>query len=111
MGFFILPAVVFALAYFPMVTRLSPALVSPYAKAHYVSHVVYDHTSITRFIEARFGLPALTARDANATPPFDLFDFDNPPFATPPEITAHTTVPDEVLTGCGQLMAPACGAP
>jgi uncharacterized RDD family membrane protein YckC len=31
--FFILPAVVFALAYFPMVTRLSSALVSPYAKA------------------------------------------------------------------------------
>lgn len=33
MWFFILPAVVFALAYFPMVTRLSSALVSPYRKA------------------------------------------------------------------------------
>lgn len=33
MWFFILPAVVFALAYFPMVTRLSSALVSPYTKA------------------------------------------------------------------------------
>ena len=33
MWFFILPAVVFALAYFPMVTRLSSALVSPYGKA------------------------------------------------------------------------------
>jgi len=31
--FFILPAVVFALAYFPIVTRLSSALVSPYRKA------------------------------------------------------------------------------
>jgi uncharacterized RDD family membrane protein YckC len=33
LGFFILPAAVFALAYFPMVTRLSRGLVSPYAKA------------------------------------------------------------------------------
>ena len=33
MWFFILPAVVFAVAYFPMVTRLSSALVSPYRKA------------------------------------------------------------------------------
>ena len=32
-GTFILPAIVFALVYFPIVTRLSRGLVSPYAKA------------------------------------------------------------------------------
>jgi hypothetical protein len=32
-GIFILPAVVFALAYFPVVTQLSRGLLSPYAKA------------------------------------------------------------------------------
>ena len=32
-GVFVLPAVVFGLLYFPMVTRLSRGLVSPYAKA------------------------------------------------------------------------------
>ncbi len=62
--------------------------VSPYARRHFVSHVTYDHTSILRFIEARFGLPAMSRRDANAMPPVDMFDFAHPPFATPP-----TTLP------------------
>jgi phospholipase C len=61
-------------------------LVSPYARPHYVSHVVEDHTSILRFIETRFDLPALTARDANADPMLDLFDFDQPAFLTPPTL-------------------------
>jgi phospholipase C len=62
--------------------------VSPYSKKGYVGHHVYDHTSITRFIETRFNLPALTARDANAEPITDLFDFVNPPaFLTPPPLT------------------------
>ncbi|HXR67526.1 MAG TPA: alkaline phosphatase family protein, partial [Dermatophilaceae bacterium] len=85
-------------------------VVSPYARAHFVSHTVYDHTSLTRFIEARFGLPALTARDANATPPFEMFDFKNPPFMTPPDIKATTTVPQAILTQCNQTLAPlTCG--
>ena len=50
----------------------------------------YDHSSITRFIEARFKLPALTARDANAEIPTDLFDFSKPTFATPPSLTMPT---------------------
>ena len=53
---------------------------SPFAKPHYVSHTVYDHTSILRFIEKRFGLPTLTDRDAAADPMLDMFDFTNPPF-------------------------------
>lgn len=54
-------------------------VVSPYAKQGYVSHNVYDHTSILRFIQARFTIPALTNRDANAEAPFDMFDFEAPP--------------------------------
>ncbi|MBI3543859.1 MAG: alkaline phosphatase family protein, partial [Deltaproteobacteria bacterium] len=53
--------------------------ISPYAKRHYVSHVTYDHTSILKFIETKFNLPALTRRDANAVAPLDLFDFAKPP--------------------------------
>ncbi len=90
--------------------RVPFIVVSPYARAHFASHTVYDHTSIVRFIEARFGLPALSARDANATPPFEMFDFQKPPFMTPPKITATTTVPPEILTQCNQTLAPlACG--
>src|SRR5262249_16179791 len=44
--------------------RVPLIVISPYAKKSYVGHHVYDHTSVTRFIEAKFKVPALTARDA-----------------------------------------------
>ena len=55
--------------------RVPLLVLSAYGKRHYMSHHVADHTSITRFIEAKFGLPAMTARDANAFPLLDMFDF------------------------------------
>lgn len=81
--------------------RVPFILISPYARKHFVSHVIHDHTSITRFIEARFGLPALTARDANANVPFEMFDFQSAPQA-PPTITATTTVSQTILSQCMQ---------
>jgi phospholipase C len=86
--------------------RVPFIVVSPYTRAHYATHTVHDHTSIDRFIEARFGLPAMTARDANSTPPMEVFDFQNPPFMTPPNITATTTVPPAILSQCKQTLAP-----
>ena len=77
--------------------RVPFTVVSPFARRHFVSHTTYDHTSILRFIEARFGLPAMTARDANATPPMDMFDFANPPFMTPPTDLAHGRGVDAAL--------------
>jgi phospholipase C len=68
--------------------RVPFVAVSPYAREHFVSHRVYDHTSILRFIETRFDLPALTRRDANADPMLELFDFDRPPFLVPPSLPA-----------------------
>ena len=70
--------------------------VSPYAKRGYVSHRLYDHTSITRFIETKFKLPALSWRDANADPLLDLFDFRNPPFVQPPTIAVPTVNADQM---------------
>jgi phospholipase C len=55
--------------------RVPAIVLSPYVKAHFVSHTVYDHTSILRFIETRFGLPTLTNRDAHADPMLGMFDF------------------------------------
>jgi hypothetical protein len=52
--------------------RVPAVLVGPYAKRDYVSHVVYDDTSILAFLERKRTLPALTYRDANAN---DLTDF------------------------------------
>ena len=66
--------------------RLPFVVFSPYAKRRYVSHKVFDHTSVLRFIEARFDLPALTKRDANALAPWDVFDFAAAPNLTPPAV-------------------------
>lgn len=57
--------------------------IGPYVKRHHVSHEVYDHTSILKFIETKYNIPALTYRDANANNMMDLFDFQNPNFARP----------------------------
>ena len=73
--------------------------ISPYAKKSYVSHTVYSHTSITRFIEAKFKLPALTARDANADPFTDVFDWQNPAFMTPPTFP-EPTINQAAVTQC-----------
>ena len=58
--------------------RVPFVAISPYAKPHYVSHVTHDHTSILKFIETKYNLPALTARDANADDLMDVFDFAHP---------------------------------
>ncbi len=63
--------------------RVPFTAVSPYVKRHYVSHQVYDHTSVLKFIETWFNLPALTKRDANANDLLDLFDFNKPKFTSP----------------------------
>ena len=68
--------------------RVPMVVVSPFSKPHFVSHRTHDHTSILRFIETRFDLPALTARDANSEPPLEFFDFENPAFLTPPVLPA-----------------------
>jgi phospholipase C len=68
--------------------RVPTVVVSPWARAHYVSNVVQDHTSITAFIEHKWNLPAMTFRDANAHPMTDYFDFTAPAFATPPKLAA-----------------------
>ena len=64
--------------------RVPLFVISPYAKKGYVAHGIYDHASILRFVESKFRMPALTARDANAEPLSEFFDWKNPTFTTPP---------------------------
>ena len=73
------PPVVDAFGYGPRVPTL---VISPFAKRGYISHHTYDFTSMLTFIERRFGLSHLTARDAHADPMLDCFDFAQEP--TPP---------------------------
>ena len=64
--------------------RVPLVAISPWAKRRYVSHVVRDHTAITRFVETIFGLPALGSRDANSDALFDMFDFSCHDTSVPP---------------------------
>lgn len=68
--------------------RVPAIVVSPFAKAGYVSSVVHDHTSVLKFLETKFNLGAMTYRDANADDLLDCFDFDAMAFREPPELPA-----------------------
>ena len=80
--------------------RVPGFVISPFAKANYVSHVVHDHTSILKFIETKFNLGAMTYRDANADDLLDCFDFANPGFLDPPAL------PEPGLPAAGSTCQP-----
>ena len=81
-------------AFFELGVRVPLVVISPWARRHYVSHVPKEHTSITRFIETVFDLPAMTARDANSDALLDMFDFECPPAEVP-------EAPAAGKNGCG----------
>jgi len=68
--------------------RVPTVVVSPYSKPHFVSHTVYDHTSVLKTIERKWNLPAMTYRDANANDLLDCLDFSKRAFADPPTLAA-----------------------
>ena len=66
--------------------RVPAMVVSPYSKPGGVTHVVHDHTSILATIEAKWNLPALTVRDANAATIMDFLNLADPALLHPPFI-------------------------
>jgi len=64
--------------------RTPTIVISPFSKKNYVSHTVMDHTAILKFIETRFSLPNLTARDKAQPDMQEFFDWTGKPWATPP---------------------------
>lgn len=71
--------------------RVPLMVVSPWTIPHLVSHTPRDHTSILKFIETRFSLPPLTARDAAADDMMQFFNFPSPAWMTPPTLPAQPT--------------------
>ena len=63
--------------------RVPCILISPFARRHYVSSTVYDHASILRLIEWRWGLPPLSERDAQANNLAEALDFMHPETSAP----------------------------
>ena len=71
-------------------------VISPFAKRHEVSHDVFDHTSVLRMIEWRWGLQPLSVRDATANNLALALQLDRKPKLTAPAYA----VPPFVSGGC-----------
>jgi phospholipase C len=63
--------------------RVPTFLVSPFARRGHVATDTFDHSSLLRLVEWRFGLAPLTPRDAAATNPATVFDFARPNLRPP----------------------------
>ncbi|HEV2425253.1 MAG TPA: alkaline phosphatase family protein [Terriglobia bacterium] len=61
--------------------RVPLLIISPYAKAGYISHTTYEFSSFLKFAEERFGLASLTSRDAKANDMLDSFNFNQTPLS------------------------------
>ena len=72
-------------------------MVSPRARRHHVAHDSYDHASVLKMIEWRWGLAPLTPRDPAARNLAEVLDFANPPDLTAP----RWDVPPAVGAPCG----------
>jgi phospholipase C len=78
--------------------RVPAVVASPYAKPGGVTNVIHDHTSVLATIEAKWNLPALTFRDANATTLADFLHLRRQSFAEPPTIAKPLNFLPELLT-------------
>ncbi len=76
--------------------RVPCVVVSPRARRGHVAHGLYDHTSILKMIEWRFGIDPLTVRDAAANNLAEVLDFDSPPNLTAPTYN----IPLPITLGC-----------
>jgi phospholipase C len=97
--------------------RVPSIVVGPYAKPGYVSHVVYDHTSVLAFLERKWNLAAMTRRDANANDLTDFLDLAAlsaaaPTFPELPRLAAPGDTPARLActrTGPGAIPPPEAG--
>jgi phospholipase C len=97
--------------------RVPVIVISPWAKPNFVSHTPRDFTAILAFIEETYGIPPLTARDANwqdqscsnqtgCVDMNEFFDFTTPAMLNAPNGKAWTDVlnPQTTTGVCDQTM-------
>jgi phospholipase C len=63
--------------------RVPCIVISPYAQRNLIAHGQYDHTSILKMIEWRFGLPPLTIRDQTANNLAEVLNLTSPDVSAP----------------------------
>ncbi|MGH9061112.1 MAG: alkaline phosphatase family protein, partial [Acidimicrobiales bacterium] len=73
--------------------RVPALVISPRARRRTVASGTYDHTSVLKMIEWRWGLPALTPRDAATANLAEVLDFHSAPDLTAPRWNVPTVVP------------------
>jgi len=71
--------------------RVGFVIISPYAKAGYISHTQYEAASVLKFVEELFNLPNLTQRDLKANDMLDSFNFNQTPL--PPLVLQTRSCP------------------
>jgi phospholipase C len=62
--------------------RVPALVISPYSKPDYISHYTYEFSSILKFVEERWSLGHMTARDDRADDMRDCFNFNQVPNAS-----------------------------
>jgi len=77
--------------------RTPAMMISPRARRRHVAHNAYDHTSVLKMIEWRWGLDPLTPRDAAARNIAEVLDFSRAPNLAAP----RWSVPAAVSAPCG----------
>jgi phospholipase C len=91
--------------------RVPCAVISPWSRPNYVSHNVFDHTSICALVEAKWNLAAMTRRDANAHNMLDMLDLSQPHFKQPPHLAKplleqNLGALECIITGPGTIPPP-----
>ncbi len=76
--------------------RVPCIVISPWARRGYIATGTYDHTSVLRMIEWRWGLAPLSVRDASANNLAEVLDFTSPDYRAP-----SFAVPSFASTACG----------
>jgi phospholipase C len=87
--------------------RVPMLVISPFSRGGFVSSDLFDHTSILRFLEARFGaeVPNLSAwRRATVGDLTSAFNFAVPDFSVPTLPSTTTGIP-EVIQQCAASLA------
>jgi phospholipase C len=96
--------------------RVPCAVISPWSRPNYVSHNVFDHTSICALVEAKWNLAAMTRRDANAHNMLDMLDLSQPHFKQPPHLAKplleqNLSALECIITGPGTIPPPGSVSP
>ena len=91
--------------------RTPTLLISPFAPRQHTSHIRYDHTSVLRMIEWRWGLDPLTVRDATANNLAVELDFTQVNPAPPPVYSVPAVIGAVCPVRLPGLAAPALPSP